>query len=78
MIKGTLWFHLVAFCRRGQDQTVRAWTVSQLQKGHVERRRLGRNGEECAQSLATPKLTPQNIDIDGELSVEENAIWAQY
>ena len=31
-----------------QNQTVRVWTVFQLQKGHVERRRLGRNGEECA------------------------------
>ena len=48
MSMGTLLFHLVAFRRRGQDQTVRAWTVSQLQEGHVERRRLWRNGEECA------------------------------
>ena len=33
MSKGTLLFHLVAFRRRGQDQTVRVWTVSQLQTG---------------------------------------------
>ena len=42
------WFTVIQSGRRGQDQTVRAWMASQLQKGHVERRRLGRNGEECA------------------------------
>ena len=31
------------------------------------------------QSLSTPMLANEkNIDFDGELSVEANAIWAQY
>ena len=51
MSKGTLLFHLVAFRRRGQDQTARAWTVSKLQKGHVEQGGLLRNGEECVPIL---------------------------
>ena len=49
MSKGTLLFNLVAFRRCVQNQTVRTWTVSQLLKGHVERRRLVRNAP-CAKA----------------------------
>ena len=44
-----LLFHLVAFHRHGHDQMVRAWTVSRLQKCHVEQHRLGRNAP-CAEA----------------------------
>ena len=47
---GTQLFHLVAFRHRSQDLSVRAWTVSLMQKGRFERRRLGRNGEVCAEA----------------------------
>ena len=68
MSKYSLLFHVVAFRRCDQDQTVGAWTVSQLLKGHVGRRCLGRNVEECAMRRSGTRkgehqMCPQSFHI---------------